>query len=48
MKRRTRALLYLFAILALAAFASGWFLVDYSEQHGVSALPWLEQHWRRP
>jgi hypothetical protein len=47
-RRRTRALLYLLAILAVAAFAFGWFLFDYSERHGVSALPWLENHWRKP
>jgi hypothetical protein len=41
-KRGTRALIWAFAVLAIAVVAFGWLLVDYSAEHGVSPLRWLQ------
>lgn len=45
MKRR---MLTACLLAALVGFAFGWLLLDYSERHGVSALPWLNHDWKKP
>jgi hypothetical protein len=46
MNRNHRRALIVLVIAALLGVAGGSWLFDYSEDHGVSAQPWLERHFR--